>query len=169
MARMGLFANSIAHNCLFSIRYAEILCQSVPEDSFARMPLADLNSAAFCIGHLSIYPTRIASLLGQSGALGNPAGWEALFKAGTPCVDQGSYPSKEALMAHYMSGYQAIAEMLMQTDDTILADSNPLEGPIRERFPLTGNAVEFLCIGHQTTHLGQVSAWRRVMGLGSAM
>ncbi|MEY4102879.1 MAG: hypothetical protein RL461_81, partial [Planctomycetota bacterium] len=43
------------------------------------------------------------------------------------------------------------------------------EGVFKERFPVLGQAVLFLCNNHQMMHLGQISAWRRVMGLGSAM
>jgi hypothetical protein len=35
-------------------------------------------------------------------------------------------------------------------------------------FPTIGGAVNFLLVGHVQMHLGQVSTWRRVMGLGSA-
>ncbi|MFZ9689707.1 MAG: DinB family protein [Phycisphaerales bacterium] len=166
---MGLFASCIAHDCLATVGYADKLCQGIPAESFARMPFKDMNSAAFNIGHLSIYPARMAGLIGHAGAIANPAGWEDLFKAGAPCVDAGTYPSKDALMAHYMAGHQKIAELLTELDDGVLAGPSPAEGVFKERFPVLGQAVLFLCNNHQMMHLGQISAWRRVMGLGSAM
>ena len=72
-------------------------------------------------------------------------------------------------MAHYMAGHQKVAELLTELDDSVLAGPNPVEGVFKERFPVLGQAVLFLCNNHQMMHLGQISAWRRVMGLGSAM
>jgi hypothetical protein len=40
---------------------------------------------------------------------------------------------------------------------------------MKEMFPHKGGLITFLCIGHMQMHLGQISAWRRIMGLGSAM
>jgi hypothetical protein len=37
-----------------------------------------------------------------------------------------------------------------------------------ERFPTLGSVHAFYCGGHIMMHLGQMSAWRRMMGLGSA-
>jgi len=166
---MGVFASSIAHGCLVTLGYADKLCHGIPADSFSRMPFKDMNSAAFNIGHLSIYPARMAALIGHEGTISNPEGWEDLFKAGAPCVDAGTYPMKDALIAHYRASHQKVAELLTELDDAVLAGPNPAEGALKERFPVLGQAVLFLCNNHQMMHLGQVSAWRRAMGLGSAM
>jgi hypothetical protein len=37
----------------------------------------------------------------------------------------------------------------------------------RERFPTVGAATNFLLNDHLMFHAGQVSAWRRAVGLGS--
>jgi hypothetical protein len=43
-----------------------------------------------------------------------------------------------------------------------------MEGRMKELFPTVGAAVNFLVVGHTQSHLGQISVWRRLMGLGSA-
>jgi len=45
--------------------------------------------------------------------------------------------------------------------------ANPMGGRMSEMFPTMGSAVMFMCGSHMQMHLGQISAWRRVMGMGS--
>lgn len=165
------FGHDIAAGLELALMYTDALCKAIPTDKFAHMPGKDFNSPAFNIGHLSIYTPRI---LGMTSAAGhdivNPAGWEDLFKAGSPCVDvPGKYPSKDEIMAHYTAGYKACVAALRACPDATLAATNPAEGRMKELFPTLGAAVNFLCVGHTQAHLGQISMWRRVMGLGSAM
>lgn len=150
------------------LRYADQLVQTIPADSFARMPMKDLNSAAFNIGHLSIYGDRICGMLGRQDLV-TPLPYSAdLFKAGAPCLDQpGLYPEKDVLVATFFERQRRAIEAFRGTTDAALAAENPAEGRFKEMFPTVGGAVAFLLGGHVAMHLGQVSAWRRVMGLGS--
>jgi len=45
---------------------------------------------------------------------------------------------------------------------------NPLGGRMTDLFPTLGSLQSFYCGGHIMMHLGQVSAWRRMMDLGAA-
>jgi hypothetical protein len=152
------------------LRYADQLVQTIPADSFARMPMKDLNSAAFNIGHLSIYGDRICGMLGRQDLV-TPLPYSAdLFKAGAPCLDQpGLYPSKDVLVATFFERQRRALEALKGATEATMAAENPAEGRFKEMFPTVGGAVGFLLSGHVAMHLGQISAWRRVMGLGSAM
>ncbi len=165
------FGTAIANSLDLALVYTEALCKTIPADKFAHMPGKDFNSPAFNIGHLSIYPVRLLGLLNRAElAPLNPAGWEDLFKAGSPCVDEPArYPSKDALLEHYYKGYRACSAALRTVNDSVLAEPNPAEGRFKEMFPTRGGAVIFLAAGHPQSHLGQISMWRRVMGLGSAM
>ncbi|MGA1224359.1 MAG: DinB family protein [Phycisphaerales bacterium] len=151
------------------IRYAEQLVSTIPADVFARMPMKDVNSAAFNIGHLSIYGDRICGLLGRNDLV-TPMPYSAdLFKAGAPCVDEpGLYPDKDTLVSTFLERQRRAIDALKGADEAALAAENPAEGRFKEMFPTIGGAVSFLLDGHVAMHLGQVSAWRRVMGLGSA-
>ena len=51
---------------------------------------------------------------------------------------------------------------------SIVAKGNPAEGRMKELFPTIGAVSAFLLSGHQMSHFGQISAWRRFVGLGSA-
>jgi hypothetical protein len=39
---------------------------------------------------------------------------------------------------------------------------------MKQLFPTLGSVQTFYCGGHMMMHLGQMSAWRRMEGLGSA-
>ena len=59
-------------------------------------------------------------------------------------------------------------ETLAQTADEKFAEENRNER-MRSRFSTVGAMHNFYTGGHFMIHMGQVSAWRRMMGLGSAM
>lgn len=165
------FGQAIANATELALRYAELLNKDIPADKFSHMPTKDFNSPAFCMGHLSIYPVRMLTLLGREDLIvPNPPGWEDMFKAGAPCVDvAGKYPGKDAILDHWTKGYTATITALKATPDSIFAEPNPGEGRMKEMFPTKGGLLVFVCAGHPQSHLGQISMWRRIMGLGSAM
>ena len=149
--------------------YADALTKSIPAESFAHFPAKDVTCPAFYLGHLSIYPHRALAMLGRTDlVVPNPAGWDDRFKAGVE-ARPGDYPPKDEIMAHFTAGYESVAKALESAPDSVFDGDNPAEGRFREMFPTKGGAITFLCIGHMQMHLGQVSTWRRVMGLGSAM
>ncbi|MBZ0172257.1 MAG: hypothetical protein K8E66_07760, partial [Phycisphaerales bacterium] len=53
------------------------------------------------------------------------------------------------------------------TDDRFNA-RHALEGRIGEVFPTLSQLTNFILLGHSMMHLGQMSTWRRAIGLGSA-
>jgi hypothetical protein len=131
------------------------------------------NHPVFVFGHLSLYNKRVLAMCNQpEGVAAVPAEWDALFKAGAECKDdpEGTiYPSLAVVSKKFFDGFDAAVAAVKAVDDSVLLEPNPTEGRSRELFPLRAHVVNF-CLGpHAMSHLGQVSAWRRMMGLGSAM
>lgn len=152
------------------IGYAERLVADIPEQSFAHMPHPTMNHPAFCLGHLSLYPNRALGLIGRSDLIVEKPGYDALFKAGVECIEQdGRYPSKDEITAYFFERHRALADALDETDEEVFQRENPTEGRFREMLPTVGAAVGFLTGGHLMVHLGQISGWRRAMGMASAM
>jgi hypothetical protein len=161
--------NIIAPGLRLTLGYADKLVQTIPADIFSHMARADLNSAGFCIGHLALYASAVAGMLGHKELGDAPAGYEELFKHGSPCVDRpGLYPSKDALIAEFTKGWTKVADILPGVDESVFAQANPM-AQMAEKLPTVGAMVAFMCLSHNQMHLGQISAWRRVMNLGSAM
>ena len=155
--------------------YAERLVSEVPENIFARMPVVrgepiQINHPAFVLGHLSLYPAQLAEMSGiEVGKMEIPSAYSELFKMGVVCVDdpEGTiYPPKSELVERYFGATDALMERLSEIPresfDTLL--ENPSR---RERFGTVGAFLAYLLLAHQQTHLGQISAWRRCMGLGA--
>ena len=150
--------------------YAKLLVEDIPPDQFSHLARPDVNHACFCIGHQAIYPNRVLELLGRADLVAERDGYADLFEAGNTCVEQdGRYPSKDELMAYYFDRHTAVEEALRGIDEAVFARENPAEGRIREMCPTIGAAVNFLLVAHHMAHLGQVSIFRRLIGLPSAM
>ncbi|MFN0010763.1 MAG: DinB family protein [Phycisphaerales bacterium] len=159
--------------------YSEKLVAGIRPEMAARKPRwgfdgneIDTNHATFICGHLAIYPARIYTLAGKDPkpVAVDPA-LEAIFKAGATCVDDphGSvYPHWEKVVSLFFSGYDKAIEVASKMDDKLLSTPHP-DAKVRERFPTIGAATNFLLNNHVMMHMGQLSAWRRAMGLPSAM
>jgi hypothetical protein len=167
----------IANAAQFSIMYAESLLKGVTREHFARFAVVNgqvvrSNHPAFVLGHLNLYTSRVMTMLAlPEGNTARPAGWEALFKAGVECADdpQGTlYPAMETLVDFYFASHKTAIDAVRQASDETLQRPNPAEGRFKELLPTVGGAVNFLLTGHPMSHLGQVSAWRRMIGLPPA-
>ncbi len=163
-------ASIILPQLRISMSYAERLAADVPAERFAHIPAPNVNHAAFNIGHLSNYADRVLDLIGRGDLARPDERFTQLFKAGTPCVEQdGRYPSKDAIMARFMERWSAVAAVLPEIPDERFDAPSPVEGRMKELMPTVGALVNFLCGTHLQMHLGQVSVWRRLIGLGSVM
>jgi hypothetical protein len=157
--------------------YAERLLKSVTGEQFARFARPGgveirSNHAAFVFGHLALYPKRIMQHLHlPEGVTDYPASYEAVFKNGVECQDDPGgtiYPLMTELTERYFASYRAAIEAVKAAPDAVFDEPNPVEGRLRELFPTIGMAINFYLVGHVQVHLGQVTAWRRAMGLPAA-
>lgn len=158
--------------------YAPALLKDVTPRMFARVPVVagtviKSNHPAWCLGHLSIYPRNIFEMLGlDTTPVQNPPNYPDLFKDGTECKDDAEgtiYPAMDEVVTRFTNAYKALFTAIEAQSDESLARPNPREGRSRELFPTIGVLAGFLSGAHIAMHLGQMSTWRRCMGLGSAM
>ncbi len=173
---MGQHCQNIANACKISRGYAERLLAGIPANQFARKAVVngktiDANHPAWVFGHLATYPAKAATMLGLDATkFAAPANFEQLFKDGQPCQDDTSgtiYPSMETITTAFFRTHDALIEALGSVDDSKLIQPTPDE-KARERFPMLGARVLFMCNNHMMMHAGQVSTWRRCMGLPAA-
>ncbi len=175
---MGNIASAIVPSGNLSQAYAERLLNGIDNATFARFPapggkIIQTNHPAFVFGHLAMYPCRVMDMLGlPRGVTAPPDLWEGLFKAGVECRDDPNgtiYPVMQRIVSFHKAGYEAAIEAIKSATDEQLAAPNPGEGRMKELFPTVGALCGFILGAHPMSHYGQVSAWRRCMGLGSAM
>ncbi len=171
------FGETLADNLKASMGYAERLFSGIRADQFARLAapggfVVPSNHPAFIYGHLSLYPPKILGHLGADGdAMDLPAAFEEAFSKDASCRDDPEgriYPSMDEVTGAFFSGHRAVLESLPKAAEDVLEQPNPLGGTFAERFPTVGSMINFYLGGHMMLHLGQLSAWRRMMGLGPA-
>ncbi|MBI5864519.1 MAG: DinB family protein [Planctomycetes bacterium] len=174
---MGSIGKVLAPAARLSLGYAERLLVGLRPGQFARHARPGgteirSNHAAFVYGHLALYPAKILAPLGQPiGDATTPPQYEALFKNGVECQDDpnGSrYPSMDEICTIFRRGYTAAIAAVEQAGDAALLAANPSGGRMGELFPTLGSMLNFYLTGHVQVHLGQVSAWRRALGLPPA-
>lgn len=175
---MPLIGSILASNGSLTLMNAERLLVGISPSQFARFARpggveVQSNHPAWIMGHLALYPQRVLLALGLPlGDSAMPSGYEPLFKNGSECRDDAAgslYPPMAELSAAFFRSYKAAIAAVASAADEAFAKPNPAEGRLRELFPTIGAAVAFYLSGHAQLHLGQLSAWRRAMGLGAAM
>lgn len=166
----------IAASAKLGLGYAERLLKDIPADQFARFAqvqdtVIESNHPAFIYGHLSLYASRVIAELGCDSSAYNPSiEYEKVFSKDAVCVDDPDnsiYPAMEDVTAQLFTNYQAAIVALEQADDAIFQKQNPNEG-MRAKFATIGAMHGFYVGGHFMMHMGQLSAWRRMTGLGPA-
>lgn len=162
----------IAASARVSRGYAERITKGVTAETFARKPKGvNANHPAWVLGHLSVYPDRLLPLLGHAG-LAKPieGSYEALFDHKSECRDDPAgaiYPSMQTLLDRYMARHEVIIGALPETADEVFERPNTYA--MQDRFPTVGHLATFMLVGHPMLHLGQLSTWRRCMGMGPAV
>lgn len=154
----------------FNLAYAKRLVDDVSAEQFTAQPRVDgcavPNHPAWVLGHLANTSGVFgATLLGVEPHQRD--GWKELFGGGSkPLSDASLYPDKAALLAALEESHQHIAAAFDKAGDARLAETNPAER-LRPIFPTIADMIVFIMTSHEATHLGQLSAWRRAMGLPS--
>lgn len=171
-----VIGNLISASTKLGLSYAERLVTGVNADQFARFAVVggqvvESNHPCFILGHLSLYAPRVVRELGGDASAIQPSEhFDKLFNKDAKCTDDpdGSlYPSMEEVLAAFRSGHEKAIETLEQSADELFLPENPNEA-MRAKFPTIGAMHAFYLGGHFMVHMGQLSAWRRMMGLGAA-
>lgn len=173
------FGSIVAHAGRLTYDSALKMAADIPAERFARLPHGEVgavptNHPAWVYGHLSLYAPYVVKYAGDTEpaeALAAPEEWQDRFGMGSECLDDASgerYPDKAEIMAQFERGYAAALEATERAEDALFLAANPNE-KMRERFPTVGTAIVFMLTTHTALHAGQVSAWRRMEGLGSAL
>lgn len=152
------------------VGYARMLVEDIPADRFTARPHPTMNHPAFCLGHLSLYPDRTLPLLGRPELVVERPEWEELFSFRATCEDdRGQYPAKDDIVGHFMDRCAVVRDVLEEADDERFRQPLPDDHPMKGRMDDSGSVITFLLLAHPMVHLGQVSAWRRAMGMEAVL
>ena len=169
--------NVIADSLQLSVGYADRLLKEVDANRFARFAAPggqtiESNHPAFIYGHLCIYAPRIIAQLGRDDLSISVADvFERTCSKDAKCVDDPDasiYASMDETLETFRGGYENVMTALREASDETLQQKNPSEGRMAELFPTLGSMHGFYVGGHMMMHMGQLSAWRRMQGMGPA-
>ena len=150
----------------FNLNYAEMLVKDVSDEQMVQQPGGVINHPAWSLGHLVVSAGHLGSLLGLDSTV--PEGWDKTFATGgTPGGEGTAYPSKAAILDALKAQHARNTDAVQRADLSTFAKPHPNEST-RKYFPTVGDMVIFMMTSHEMDHLGQIAAWRRAMGLGSA-
>ena len=154
----------------FNLDRARTLIRDLSDAQMVRQPHGVVNHPAWTLGHLAQSSDQLAAALGLASTF--PAPWKEAFRTGgVPSGDAAAFPAKDALVAEFAAQHERVARAIEVAAPAALAATLAREHPnecTRTRFPTIGDYAFFLITSHEGSHLGQIAAWRRAMGLGSA-
>ncbi|HTL80653.1 MAG TPA: DinB family protein [Bacteroidia bacterium] len=164
--------NEIINQLDFNYVYAKQLVSDIPEDKMAFKPGPGLdNHPAFTLGHLATACANLTKNL--TGEFKLPEKWQKLFMRtgpGDPTLpepDPAAYPTKEELMKELNNQHERLIAFLLKADTTRL--EKEFEWRFASYFPTYLDRIMFISANHYAMHLGQLAAWRRAMGMPSAL
>ncbi|MEZ6244311.1 MAG: hypothetical protein R3B57_14865 [Phycisphaerales bacterium] len=174
---MGELSEVIWANAVRTCEIGKALARDIPIENFARLPMGEggpifMNHPAFVYGHLSLYPARVLKMAGLNPQLAAVPYWyEEVFGSGTICRDDPFaeiYPDKNEIMGQFDRSLGVTADLVRQLPDEIMEETHTMSPEFGSMLLSLGAAAEYLLNNHPMFHLGQVSAWRRCMGLEAA-
>lgn len=144
-------------------QYANAHLADIPADQWCRQAEGLPMHPASIVGHIVICCELTRVELGGEPIL--PASWRELFEEGAAAAAEPSaYPPKDELLAALTDQRQRMVEILASTPEADLA--RPLEHEeMREVFGSLGTMLFVLLLIHEPLHLGQLSSWRRAVGM----
>ncbi|MEC9372237.1 MAG: DinB family protein [Planctomycetota bacterium] len=168
-------ASSIIQAGQVNLLYGQMLLKDIPAADAARQPKGyNTNHPVWIFGHLALYPDKgMLPLMGRDDLVKpTPNGWAELFGAKSECRDDAKgdiYPSLDTVANHFLTRTEVLYKALAETSDDVLAGPLPPDHFFKDRMNSVGGVITFMACCHTMSHFGQLSAWRRIMGLGPCM
>jgi hypothetical protein len=154
---------AVVHSFSYCLDYLRDQVKDVADPDMVAQPNGIMNHPAWVIGHL----THACQLLG--GAIGLspwlPQNWGERYGTGSmPVADAARYGSKASALETLGDAQSRIIAAVAELTDAQLDAPFPVES-YRHVFPTIRHALTQVLVGHTANHVGQVSVWRRAMGL----
>jgi len=148
----------------FLCGYCRMLMAELPDERLAEQPVPGVNHPAWIVGHLTFAAERAVALI-NGGENPLPEPWQKLFGIGSkPTNVRTDYPTKEELLQAFEASHERLQRAAASATPEQLA--RPSQNPrTKDQLPTIKEAIGFLLTGHMGVHLGQLTMWRRMIGL----
>jgi hypothetical protein len=135
----------------------------VDPGDMCKQPNGVVNHAAWQTGHITFVRSIVVGMLGGTPTV--PESWGLLFAPNTqPAADASKYPSKSELTTAYDETHKTLMAAIAAAPDSLLDGPHPVE-PLKWLFPTMRHFAAGVVTTHDCLHLGQLSVWRRQLGL----
>lgn len=143
--------------------YHHLLVRDLDDARLCDVPAPGMNHAAWILGHLAIGNDFGLGTLGAAKVC--PAEWMPRFGPGSRVLpDRAAYPSLGELVSTFDRGHAALLTAVAATPAARW--DAPHGWPfLQQELPTVADALAHLMTTHAAAHLGQLSAWRRGLGL----
>ncbi|WP_437204709.1 DinB family protein [Planctomicrobium sp. SH664] len=159
---MAVLENDVAIN-KFLFGYLQMLLSDLQDEQLAAQPVAGTNHPLWTLGHLAVSADSCLGRFGSEKTL--PETWGKLFGPGsTPTSNPADYPSRQELLAAVEERYATLCALVSGWTQAEAGQANP-HPRLKEKLPTVEGLAAFILTGHYGIHLGQLSMWRRTMGL----
>jgi len=154
--------DTLLHSWEKNLDYARRLVADVPDPQMVYQPASGMNHPAWVLCHLNAYHPVIVSLI--RGEIFDDPKEHPFGMKSKPVADLGVYPSKDELVTAFEQGHHDVIAALGSAEPSVFGAEVSLPR-WKQYLPTTGIALGYLMLLHESTHLGQLSAWRRVQGM----
>ncbi|QDU61851.1 DinB superfamily protein [Planctomycetes bacterium Pan216] len=159
-----MFPDYLANTARVNLKYAKGLVVDLEDEQFCEQPGSIVNHPAWILAHMCSANETGLSLLAREPVM--PEELAARYRRGSePTAERSDYPSKEELLSYFERQTESLIAGVRELDPAQLQEPMTIER-LKERFPHIGDGVVYLLTAHPAIHLGQLSAWRRAMGMG---
>jgi hypothetical protein len=146
--------------------YAALLTADLTDAQLTVQPATGVNPPLWILGHLCVVADGGLKLLGASRL--RPLSWHRDFGRGSePGRHQIATPGKVELLAAYRESHDALTRAVAAAP-VGFADT-PNQTGILPQLGTLGDLLAHILTTHEGMHLGQLSSWRRQMGLAGVL
>jgi len=146
------------------LRYTRKLTSDLTDEQFSQLPVPTMNPPVWIMGHLATVNDFGLQIAGREFQC--PKAWHADFGPNSQPLQyqSGVAPTKAELMTAFERGHADLDAVVSSVPADVLAERQPLDF-LRPHVETLGELLSHLMTTHIAIHLGQLSAWRRTMGL----
>lgn len=162
---MSIAIEGLIYGFKKNMDYAAKLVADLSEEQMIWQPAgsaAVANHPAWVLSHLNVYLPIMTALI-EGRQFPDPKTHRFGMQS-KPELDRQCYAAKPKLVDEFLAGHEQVIQTLRREGESALERETSLERwkPI---MPQVGIVLPYLMLVHENTHLGQLSAWRRIIGL----
>jgi hypothetical protein len=147
----------------FMVDYLLMLVADIEESQMDDQPCDGFNPPRWILGHLAVYSDY--ALRSTGARFQCPKEWHRSFARGSESgqcpVEK---PSKSELVSKINVGFEMVRERCQGMDPAQLELPHSVPFLVASPLKTVGHVLAHLMTTHFASHLGQLSAWRRIRG-----